>query len=71
MSFADDLIDQARAHQEIFIAGVQAADENGARKLAALIEQCEHVLRELNHRPAPNLSWCREKLRTAIEDARQ
>ena len=71
MSFADDLIDQARAHQEIFIAGVQAADENSpsARKLARLIEQCEHALRELNHRPTPHLPWCREKLRTAIEDA--
>lgn len=73
MSIADDLVANIQAAQDIFIAGVRAADENSpsARKLAALIEQCEHALRELNHRPLPNLPWVREKLRAAIEDARR
>jgi hypothetical protein len=50
MSFADNLIDQARAHQDIFIAGVQAANENSpsARKLARLITACETVVAALD-----------------------
>jgi hypothetical protein len=38
------------AHQDLYIAGVKAADESvpSARKLARLIEQCEQVLNHLN-----------------------
>jgi hypothetical protein len=50
MAFADDIWQQAMAHQDLFIAGIRATDESGpsARKLAALIEQCEQVLNHLN-----------------------
>jgi hypothetical protein len=48
MSFADDIWQQAKAHQECYIAGMRASDGESARKLAALIEQCEQVLNHLN-----------------------
>jgi hypothetical protein len=40
------------------------------RKLRRLIGQCEYTLRELR-RNRPNIDWCHEKLRAAIEDARK
>ena len=45
-SWADALFEQAKAHQECYIAGVQAADENSpsARKLARLLPAAEAVM---------------------------
>jgi hypothetical protein len=46
-SFADALFDQAKAHQECYIAGVKSADESGpsARKLAVLIASVEAAIK--------------------------
>jgi hypothetical protein len=38
VSFADDIWQQAKAHQECYAAGVRASDGESARKLAALVE---------------------------------
>ncbi len=42
---ADDIVDQIRAGQEIFLAGVQAADENSpsARKLEIALDALRRI----------------------------
>ena len=72
LSWADTLFEQAKAHQEIFIAGVQAADENSpsARKLAALIQNIEEAVHCLAHTAAPKARGIKI-LRAAIAEARE
>ena len=45
MSIADDLVDQIRAGQDIFLAGVRSADENSpsARKLAIAVDALRRI----------------------------
>lgn len=45
MSVADDLVARIRAGNELYLAGVQAADENSpsARKLAALLSALDEL----------------------------
>ncbi len=67
MSVADDIVANIRAGHEIFLAGVQAADENSpsARKLARLIEVAERCLLY----PMPLTTW--RELVAALEEARK
>ena len=78
-SWADALFEQAKAHQECYLAGLQAADENSpsARKLERLIEAVEHAKRHfivlVAHGEAQNrlLDNGLAILNTAIEEARR
>ena len=75
-SWADEVFEQAKAHQECYIAGMQAADENSpsARKLAALIAAVEETLtflRPVDNGFPRNAHCARAKLREALIEARK
>jgi hypothetical protein len=66
MTIADDLVANIQAANEIFIAGVKAADENSpsARKLAALIASVENAMTY----PRPEML---RRLYAALDEARR
>jgi len=65
MSIADDLVANIQAGHELFVAGMRAADENSARKLAALIRRIERIA-ESSHS-----EWVCAQLTAAIAEARK
>ena len=69
-SWADALFEQAKAHQECYIAGMAAADENSpsARKLRRLIVVVEETLTQMPE-DLSQAAWLR--LSAAIEEARR
>jgi hypothetical protein len=74
MSIADDLVANIRAGNELFLAGVQAADENSpsARKLAALIADIEEISTDITAATKnPAMIALRNRLRFAIAEARK
>lgn len=76
--WADALFEQAKAHQECFIAGVRAADETGpsARKLTRLIAASDEAVNFLDAAgrgwlSAQELKMAAHVLRAAIVEARK
>jgi hypothetical protein len=73
-SFADLLWEQAKAHQEMYIAGMRAADGESARKLARLIAAVEETLtflRPVENGFSLNAHCARAKLREALAEAQR
>ncbi len=75
-SFADLLWEQAKAQNDIFIAGAESerATSQSARKLAALIADVQKVLRDLSlpsGRPANQRRFACADLKDALEKAQR
>ena len=77
-TWADELFAQAKAHQECYIAGVKAADENSpsARKLAMLLGACQEAKGELEAmidygERNPRLILAYRTMKLAIADAKR
>lgn len=71
-SWADALFEQAKAHQECYIAGMRAADESGpsARKLARLLSGLDEIIDYYGEYPG-SVPRVIAAIRIAIAEARK